>query len=233
MEKLSQKASYAENRRLYYDKVISSYTQGMTIREIASIVPISKSSVQRWIDEYLENECETLPDDVTIPRTPSSVAKTIRVMNDRIHKLEEQLKAAEHKCRQLDAIAKILNGELGEDAILGSEIMVAHAKTLRLSYTIRKTRPHKDGSFIVEIMVPKNGVAAYISTPFSINSLEEWADGAVVNREDAVEINKQMRCLMSFYEELSRQLWGKIDGKSAAETKNMLLALAKQYIAEK
>ncbi len=111
MVKLSQKASYAENRRLYYDKVISSYTQGRTIREIASIVPNSKSSVQRWIDEYLEKECETLPDDVVIPRTPSSVAKMVKAMNVRIQVLEEQLKVAEHKCRQLDAIVNILREE--------------------------------------------------------------------------------------------------------------------------
>jgi len=233
MNSKSQKVSYAENRRLYFDKVIELYSQGMSACEVANRVPISRSTVQRWIDEYINRDGVLLPEDMAIPRTPGSVAKTIQAMNVTIRELKQRLVEAEYKSRQLDAIAKILHGELGAEAVLGSELVAAHTKSLRLSYTIQKTRPRKDGSYNIKIMLPRNGEAAFISTPFSVKSLEEWNDGVVINRVDADEMNKQMRNLLSFYKELSQQLWGSIDGKSATETKQMLLLLVKQYIPEK
>ncbi len=87
----SNKQVYAENRELYFDKVISLYSHGMTMRKIALKFPIGKSTVQRWINEYIAKECDELPDDIEIPRTPASVAKTIRAMQTRITKLETEL----------------------------------------------------------------------------------------------------------------------------------------------
>lgn len=87
----SNKQVYAENRELYFDKVISLYSHGMTMREIALKFPIGKSTVQRWINEYIAKECDKLPDDIEIPRTPASVAKTIKAMQSHITKLETEL----------------------------------------------------------------------------------------------------------------------------------------------
>lgn len=230
MNRKNQKISYAENRRLYFNKVIELYSQGMSAYEVANKVPISRSTVQRWIDEYINREDMSLPEDISIPRTPGSVAKTIQTMNATIRELKQRLADAEYKCRQLDAIAKILHGELGAEAVLGSELVAVHTKTLQLTYTIQKTRPRKDGSYNIKIMVPRTGEAAFISTPFSVESLAEWGDGIVINREDADEMNMQMRSVLSFYKEISKQLQGRIVGKSATEIKNMLLTLARQYI---
>jgi len=87
----SNKQIYAENRELYFDKVISSYSHGMTVREIANKFPISKSTVQRWVNDYTANECDELPENIELPRTPASVAKTIRAMQSRITRLETEL----------------------------------------------------------------------------------------------------------------------------------------------
>ena len=53
MERLSQKQLYAQNKERYYDEVVDLYAHGKTAREIAQIVPISKSTIQRWVDACL------------------------------------------------------------------------------------------------------------------------------------------------------------------------------------
>lgn len=111
MDNMSQKQSYAEKRRLYYEEVISQYTQGKTISEISMVVPLSRSTVHRWVGEYVELKSEELPDDVVIPRTPASVAKTIQAMAGRIRELENNLEAAESDRKKLKAIKHILFGD--------------------------------------------------------------------------------------------------------------------------
>ncbi len=111
MSNLSQREAYAEKRRLYYDKVYSLYTQGMTIREIAKEVPICKSTVQRWLDERIKNEGEDLPSGVIIPRTPGAVAKMIKAMNARISELEHENERLRARARVLNTIAELLKSE--------------------------------------------------------------------------------------------------------------------------
>ena len=41
-ERKSQRVSYAENREKYFDTVVKLFSQGMTAKEIADIVPIGK-----------------------------------------------------------------------------------------------------------------------------------------------------------------------------------------------
>lgn len=111
MRNLSQREAYAEKRRLYFDKVYSLYTRGMTIREIAKEVPICKSTVQRWIDERIKHEGEDLPSDVIIPRTPGTVAKMIKAMNLRIAALEKENEALRVRVKVLDEIAELLKSD--------------------------------------------------------------------------------------------------------------------------
>lgn len=111
MDNLSQREAYVEKRRLYYDKVYALYTQGMTVREIATEVPISKSTVQRWVDERIKDEGEDLPSGIIIPRTPGTVAKMIKAMNMRIAALENENEALRTRVRILDAIAELLKSD--------------------------------------------------------------------------------------------------------------------------
>ena len=101
----SQRELYHEKREKYYDFVIKSYQQGMTVREIATLVPLSKSTVQRWADEHLSKDCDELPAEMPIPRTVSAVSKQLRAMNARITELECRLEAQN---KQVDALKRII-----------------------------------------------------------------------------------------------------------------------------
>lgn len=107
----SQRELYHEKREKYYDFVIRSYQQGMTVREIAKLVPLSKSTVQRWADEHLKKDCPELPEGALIPRTAGAVSKQIKAMNARIKELESQLDAQNKKVDALTKIIEILKTE--------------------------------------------------------------------------------------------------------------------------
>ena len=84
MERLSQKKQYARNKERYYDEVIDLYFHGKTAREIAQIVPVSKSTIQRWVDASVEQSEKELPDGVIIPRTPKAYEKSKTAAYDKI-----------------------------------------------------------------------------------------------------------------------------------------------------
>ncbi len=107
----SQRELYHEKREKYYDFVVGSYQQGMTVREIAKHVPISKSTVQRWVDEHLKKDCPDLPEGTIIPRTAGAVSKQIKAMNARIAELESQLEVQNKKVETLTKVIKILKEE--------------------------------------------------------------------------------------------------------------------------
>ncbi|WP_289692825.1 helix-turn-helix domain-containing protein [uncultured Duncaniella sp.] len=109
MERLSQKQLYAQNKERYYDEVIDLYSHGKTAREIAQIVPISKSTIQRWVDASVEQSEKELPDGVIIPRTPKAVAKMILAMTDRIAQLERELAYEKSKTAAYDKIVEALS----------------------------------------------------------------------------------------------------------------------------
>ncbi len=105
---LSQRESYYENREKYYDFVISSYQHGMTVREIAQQIPLSKSTVQRWTQAHLDKDCPEPPADINVPRTVGAVAKQIKAMSARITELETMLKESEKKLDILNDVISVL-----------------------------------------------------------------------------------------------------------------------------
>ena len=107
----SQKELYHEKREKYYELVVKSYQQGMTVREIAKLVPISKSTVQRWVDEHLKKDCSELSEGTIIPRTAGAVSKQIKAMSARIAELESQLELQNKNAEALTKIIEILKDE--------------------------------------------------------------------------------------------------------------------------
>lgn len=82
---------YTDQRKKYYDIVIAKYSEGMTAKEISKSIPVSKSTIYRWAEEYFGLEEKEIPEEMVIPRTPASVAKTIKAMAIRISELEKQV----------------------------------------------------------------------------------------------------------------------------------------------
>ena len=111
ISQMSQRELYHEKREKYFDFVIKSYQQGMTVREIAKLVPLSKSTVQRWADEHLKKDCPELPEGTLIPRTAGAVSKQIKAMNARIAELEGQIEVQNKKIEVLTKIIEILKTE--------------------------------------------------------------------------------------------------------------------------
>ena len=104
----SQRELYHEKREKYYAFVIKSYQQGMAAREIAKLVPVSKSTVQRWADEHLKKDCAELPSEMIIPRTAGAVAKQIKAMNTKITELEATIEKQNDKIVLLEKIIALL-----------------------------------------------------------------------------------------------------------------------------
>lgn len=99
---------YVEKRAKYYDEVIAKYSSGMTAKEIIKTIPVGKSTVYRWVEEHLEKSGEQQDVDIEIPRTPASVAKTIKAMNTKINELTCQLEEANQRNEVLEKIISIL-----------------------------------------------------------------------------------------------------------------------------
>lgn len=69
-----------------------------------------------------------------------------------------------------------------------------------LSLTIIKSRPNKDGSFGIKVMVSSMGDTAWISTKFKIDNIKQWKDGRVVRHPDAEYINQQLKRTLREYD---------------------------------
>ncbi len=93
----------------------------------------------------------------------------------------------------------------------------------KISLTVQKTRPNKDGSYNIKIMVGAQGLASYISTRFKIDNINQWKNGKVVKRPDAELINRKLRGLLIQYEDALDTLPGNIT-MSASEIKGYLEA---------
>ena len=99
---------YFEKRAKYYDEVIALYSHGLTAKEITKNIPVGKSTVYRWVEEHLAKNNENKEVDIVIPRTPASVAKTIKAMNAKITELTCQLEIANQRNEVLERIISIL-----------------------------------------------------------------------------------------------------------------------------
>jgi len=71
----------------------------------------------------------------------------------------------------------------------------------RISLTILKTRPNKDGSFNIKIQISSTGSAVYITTRYKIDNINQWKNGKVVKRPDAELMNRKLRGLLTQYED--------------------------------
>lgn len=79
----SNRTIYAENREKYYNEVISMFESGMVAKEIVKVVPIGKSTVYRWYDEYVAAN-----KDANVRKSPKEAAETIRQLRMRVEQLE-------------------------------------------------------------------------------------------------------------------------------------------------
>ena len=79
----SNRTIYAENREKYYNEVISMFESGMIAKEIIKVVPIGKSTVYRWYDEYVAAN-----KDANVRKSPKEAAETIRQLRIRVEQLE-------------------------------------------------------------------------------------------------------------------------------------------------
>lgn len=79
----SNRTIYAENKEKYYNEVISMFESGMVAKEIVKVVPIGKSTVYRWYDEYVAAN-----KDANVRKSPKEAAETIRQLRIRVEQLE-------------------------------------------------------------------------------------------------------------------------------------------------
>lgn len=79
----SNRTIYAENRERYYNEVISMFESGMIAKDIIKVVPIGKSTVYRWYDEYVAAN-----KDANVRKSPKEAAETIKQLKSRIEQLE-------------------------------------------------------------------------------------------------------------------------------------------------
>lgn len=69
-----------------------------------------------------------------------------------------------------------------------------------LSVGFIKSKPNKDGSYSLKIVINAMSNTVYISTRYKIDNLKQWKDGRVVKHPDADYINKQLKKLLWEYE---------------------------------
>lgn len=110
-ERKSNRTIYAENREKYYDKVISMFESGMIAKEIVKVVPIGKSTVYRWYDEYVAAN-----KDANVRKSPKEAAETIRQLRMRVEQLESLI-SVDEDCVIVDrAYMTCLRNDVGEIA---------------------------------------------------------------------------------------------------------------------
>lgn len=95
----------------------------------------------------------------------------------------------------------------------------------RLSLTILKNKPNKDGSFNIKISISAQSKTVYIPTRFSVNSGKEWRHGRVVKRFDADLLNRKLARMLMEYEDILAEN-PMADFLSASATRDYLLRKA-------
>lgn len=95
----------------------------------------------------------------------------------------------------------------------------------RLSLTILKNKPNKDGSFNIKISISAQSKTVYIPTRFSVNSGKEWRYGRVVKRFDADLLNRKLARMLMEYEDILAEN-PMTDFLSASATRDYLLRKA-------
>lgn len=199
-ERKSQRDSYAEKREKYFDTVVSMFAQGMTASEISSVVPISRSTVHRWIDEYNDRQKGQPSEIFNVRKSPQAAVRMLTGMKQRIAQLEAQIEAHDNQI-------EFENRESVKFARL--------AKAPKLKLTVVKTRPNKDGTYEIKISVCTKSQTAYILTGYFIRNLSEWDNGIVVGRPDADKLNGKLEQVLSMYRNLANSLPADIDAKEA------------------
>ena len=69
-----------------------------------------------------------------------------------------------------------------------------------LSIGFIKSKPNKDGSYSLKIVINAQSNTAYIPTRYKIDSIKQWKDGKVVKHPDSEYINRQLKKLLWEYE---------------------------------
>ena len=95
-ERKSNRMIYAENREKYYNELIPMFESGMIAKEIVKVVPIGKSTVYRWYDEYVAAN-----KDANARKSPKKAAETIKQLKSRIKQLEA-IVSADDDCVVVD-----------------------------------------------------------------------------------------------------------------------------------
>ena len=94
----SNRTIYAENKEKYYNEVISMFESGMVAKEIVKVVPIGKSTVYRWYDEYVAAN-----KDANVRKSPKEAAETIRQLRIRVEQLEALI-SVDDNCVVVDRV---------------------------------------------------------------------------------------------------------------------------------
>lgn len=193
--------SYSGKRLRYFEAVITMSMAGMSSTEIACVIPVGRSSVLRWVDEYKAGlgDSEILFDVSKSPQTASFVLDRMR--------------------QYVTRLEKIVESQVAEDTYTADNLTLRLPKAPTLSLCILKSRPNKNGSYDIKISVSQKTKTAYISTGCRINNLSEWDGGAVINRDDAENLNSQLMNLLSLYRQ---QANGLPEGIEAKEAKHIL-----------
>lgn len=205
--------SYSEKRLRYYDAVVSMYMAGMSPAEIACVIPVGKSSVLRWVDEYKAGfgDDEILFD---VSKSPQMASFVLHRMRQYVARLE-----------------KIVESQVAEEACSVDNLTLRLPKAPTLSLRVLKSKPNKDGSYDIKISLSRKTKTVYISTGCCINNLSEWNGAAVINRDDAEYLNRQLRNLLSLYRQYANGLPEEIEAKEAKHMlEDRINKIAKQYI---
>lgn len=70
-----------------------------------------------------------------------------------------------------------------------------------VSLTVIKSRPTKEGKYIIRVALTHKHKTTYISTPYKVDNLKQWSKGHVVGRGDAATMNKKLRFILDKYQE--------------------------------
>ncbi|MCM1142413.1 MAG: Arm DNA-binding domain-containing protein [Muribaculum sp.] len=104
---------------------------------------------------------------------------------------------------------------------------------MKISPTIRRTKPNKDGSFNIKVQVANNGSTSYISTNFDIESLSEWNGKKVINRKDANEINANLHEYLRMIRAIASSISSStLESMTTTEIKNEILRIAKESTSD-
>ena len=103
----SNRMIYAENREKYFEQVIAMFESGMVAKEIIKVVPVGKSTVYRWYDEYIATN-----KDASIRKSPKEAAEVIRQLRSRVAQLERKCVVDEDAVVLEKAYIKALQNEI-------------------------------------------------------------------------------------------------------------------------